>query len=94
MEITDIQIRLMDEERLKAFVTIIIDDCFAIRSCRVIDSGDRLFVAMPSRMVNGEHLDVAHPITSEARRYIEDSVLSAYRERLSTRTSGRRVAIG
>ncbi len=84
MEITDIRIRLMNEEKLKAFANIVLDDCFAIKGMKVIAGKNGYFVSMPSRKVaDGSHIDVAHPIKSEVRNMFEETILKAYANELS-----------
>ena len=81
MEITEITISLQDEDKLKAFVNVIFDDCFVVHELRIIDGKAGLFVAMPSRkMPNGEFKDVAHPINQETRNMIERIVIEAYNQ--------------
>ena len=80
MKITDVQVRKVDlDNRTKAYVTITIDDCFVVRDIRVVDGRNGLFIAMPSRKrPNGQFRDIAHPITTETRRMIEEAVLAEY----------------
>lgn len=80
MTITDIRIRkLMNDGRLRAVVSVTIDDMLAIHDIKVIEGPNRLFVAMPSRREeNGTFRDVVHPISTQAREYLETSVLEAY----------------
>lgn len=82
MEITDIRIRKINtDSRLKAVVSITIDNCFAIHELRVIEGKEGLFVAMPSRQVSdGTFKDIAHPINAETRKLIEDFVVAKYQE--------------
>lgn len=84
MNITDIKIRrLLHEGRLRAIVSVTVDDEIAIHDIKVIE-GDRLFVAMPSRKEqNGIFRDIAHPISPAARRQFEDAVLDAYQRELA-----------
>lgn len=84
MNITDIKIRrLLTEGRLRAIVSITIDEQLAIHDIKVIEGPERLFVAMPSRKEeNGTFRDIAHPISLEARAALEDSIMSAYNEYL------------
>jgi len=80
MEITDVRISLRNEEKLKAFVTITFDDCFVVRSLKIIEGNRGLFVAMPSRNLgDGSYQDIAHPIHAEMRQRVEDRVLQDYR---------------
>jgi len=83
MEVTEIRLRLRDEEKLKAFASVTFDDCFVVRDLKVIDGTNGLFVAMPSRrMPDGTFKDVAHPLNNETRKMIEEKVLAKYREEL------------
>lgn len=85
MNITDIKIRkLLDEGRLRAIISITIDDTIAIHDIKVIEGPSRLFVAMPSRRDdNGVFRDIVHPIKPEARQEIEDTLLKAYEEQVA-----------
>ena len=82
MEITNIRIRkLYDETRLKALVSVTLEQELAIHDIKVIQGPQRLFVAMPSRKdENGMFRDIIHPITKEARDQLEEAVLQAYEE--------------
>ncbi len=84
MNITDIKIRkLITEGRLRAIVSITVDDTIAIHDIKVIEGPSRLFVAMPSRRDdNGVFRDIVHPIKPEARLEIEQIILKAYEEQL------------
>lgn len=79
MEITEVSINLRDEERLKAFANITLDDVFVIRGLKVINGNKGLFVCMPSRKMNdGTYRDIAHPITNEFRVKMEKVILDEY----------------
>jgi stage V sporulation protein G len=80
VEITEVKVRLWDDKRLRALVTIVFDSCFVVRNIKVIEGRDqRLFVAMPSRRQNdGTYVDIAHPITREFRQVLESRILEAY----------------
>ena len=80
MSITDIKIRkIINEGRLCAIVSIIVDDILAVHDIKIIRGDDRLFVAMPSRKdENGGFRDVVHPISAEGRKIIETSILDYY----------------
>jgi len=84
VNITDIRIRRTYQDmRLKALVSVTLDNDFAVHDIKVIEGPERLFVAMPSRKDdNGVFRDIAHPITPEARQNIESRILSAYHEYL------------
>lgn len=80
MDITEVKVRLWDDKRLRALVTIVFEDCFVVRNIKVIEGRDeKLFVAMPSRrQPDGNYIDIAHPITREFRRKMENTILDAY----------------
>jgi len=90
MEITDVRVFPVDEEKLKAFVSIIIDDCFVVSDIKIISGASGLFISMPSKKrKNGTFRDIAHPLNSETRRAIEEKVLARYREELARGEPGR-----
>ncbi len=79
MQITEIKVHLMNEERLKAFVSVTFDNCFAVRNMKVVKGQNGLILCMPSRKASDEsHKDLAHPITPEFRHYLETNILQAY----------------
>jgi stage V sporulation protein G len=81
MEITEVRVSLRDEEKLKAYASIVFDNCFIIKDLRVIDGNDRLWVAMPNKKRrDGTRRDVCHPLNAETRSKIEEAVLSKYDE--------------
>jgi len=84
MEITEIKVFPVDEEKLKAFVSIVFDHCFMVNDIKVIQGREGLFISMPSRRKrNGRFKDVAHPLNNETRRMIEDRVLADYDQALA-----------
>ncbi len=80
MEITDIRIRKINAEgKMRAVVSVTFDNAFVIHDIKVIESQDKLFVAMPSRKTpDGEFKDIAHPINVEARDTIQNAILEKY----------------
>jgi stage V sporulation protein G len=86
VDITEVRVKLRNEERLKGFVNVTFDDAFVVRGMKVISGNDGYFVAMPSRRrPDGTHQDIAHPVTVEMRRQIEEKVLQAYESALEAR---------
>lgn len=85
MEITDLKIRkMMTEGRLRAIVSITLDQMVAIHDIKVVQGEERLFVAMPSRKdESGVFRDVVHPISPEARHFLESRILEAYEKQLA-----------
>ncbi len=80
MEISDIKIRkTMHEGRLRAVVSITIDNAIAIHDIKLVQGDERMFVAMPSRREeSGIFRDIIHPISSNVREEIEEKILEAY----------------
>ena len=79
MQVTEIKVHLTQEERLKAFVSVTFDNCFAVRNMKVVEGNKGLILCMPSRKAaDGTYKDLAHPITQEFRSYLEEAVLQAY----------------
>lgn len=78
--ITDVKLRKIDGEgQFLAYATITIDDCFVVRDLKVVQGQNGLFVAMPSRKkADGEYVDIAHPVTAEARELIQRVVLQEF----------------
>lgn len=86
MDITEVKVFPIQEEKLKAFVSIVLDQCFMVNDIKIIQGRDGLFISMPSRKKkNGEFKDVAHPLNNETRRMIEDKVLGEYERVLAER---------
>ncbi len=86
MEISEVKVFPIQEEKLKAFVSIVFDQCFMVNDIKIIQGRDGLFISMPSRKKkNGEFKDVAHPLNNETRRMIEDRVLGEYERVLGER---------
>ncbi|MBI5191989.1 MAG: septation regulator SpoVG [Nitrospirae bacterium] len=87
MEVTEVKVFPVDEERLKAYVTVTFDNSFIIRDVKVIRGNTGLFVAMPSRKrKDGSFRDIAHPLNNEAREKIEGVILSEYEKELTRKT--------
>ena len=80
MDITDVRVRKIAKEgKMKAVVSITIDDEFVVHDIKVIEGEKGLFIAMPSRRsTDGEYRDVAHPINTATRDLIQRLVLEAY----------------
>lgn len=82
MQITDVRIRRVEKEgKMKAVVSITIENEFVVHDIKVIDGEKGLFIAMPSRKASdGEYRDIAHPINSETRERISKLILEKYQE--------------
>jgi stage V sporulation protein G len=79
MEITEVRVFPVNEEKLKAYVTITLDHCFVVRDLKVINGNTGLFIAMPAkRRKDGSFKDIAHPLNSETREKMERTILAEY----------------
>ena len=81
MEITQVRVFPVDDEKLKAFVSVIFDDCFVVSDIKIIEGQQGLFISMPSKKrKNGTFRDIAHPLNNETRRRFEEQIIASYRE--------------
>ncbi|MGH9441256.1 MAG: septation regulator SpoVG [Thermoanaerobaculia bacterium] len=79
MNITEVKVHPVDQEKLRAYVSIVLDDCFLVSDIKVIAGPSGLFVSMPSkRKKTGEFKDVAHPLNRETRQWMEERILGEY----------------
>jgi stage V sporulation protein G len=79
MEITQVKVFPVNEDKLKAYVSMVLDDCFLVSDVKVIHGPNGLFISMPSkRKKNGEFKDIAHPLNRETRERMERRILSEY----------------
>ena len=85
MQITDVRIRKVEKEgKMKAVVSITIDEEFVVHDIKVIEGDKGLFIAMPSRKAaDGEYRDIAHPINSDTRERIQTLILQIYQETMA-----------
>lgn len=89
MEITEVRVFPVSEEKLKAYVTITLDGCFVVRDLKVIQGTTGLFVAMPAkRRKDGTFKDIAHPLNQETRDRLERAILAEYERELRKATAG------
>ena len=88
MQITDVRVRKVTKEgKLKAVVSITMDDEFVVHDIKVIEGEKGLFIAMPSKKAtDGEYRDIAHPINSATRERIQTMILEQYEEALNEDT--------
>ena len=85
MQITDVRIREVEKEgKMKAVVSITIDEEFVVHDIKIIEGEKGLFIAMPSRKAaDGEYRDIAHPINSDTRDRIQKLILEKYQETMA-----------
>lgn len=82
VQLTDIRIRSVEKEgKMKAVVSITIDDEFVVHDIKIIEGEKGMFIAMPSRKASdGEYRDIAHPINTATRERLQNMILAKYRE--------------
>ena len=80
MEVTDVRVRKFSKEgKMKAIVSITLDNEFVVHDIKVIEGDKGLFIAMPSKKAaDGEYRDIAHPINSATRDLIQRIILESY----------------
>jgi stage V sporulation protein G len=89
MEITDVKVIPVDDEKLKAFVSIVFDQCFVVTDIKIIHGPKGLFVSMPSKKrKDGTFKDIAHPLNNQMRQYLEEKVLTVYRQQVGAAGGG------
>src|SRR5215831_1092261 len=89
MEITDVKVIPVDDEKLKAFVSIVFDQCFVVTDIKIIHGPKGLFVSMPSKKrKDGTFKDIAHPLNNQMRQYLEEKVLGVYRQQVGASGGG------
>lgn len=70
---------MVDEDKLKAYVTVVLDNCFIVRDLKIISGNHGLFVAMPSKKrKDGSYRDIAHPLNQDTRAEMEELILKSY----------------
>lgn len=81
MDITEVKVFPVAEDKLKAYVTITLDNCFIIRDLKVIQGTSGLFIAMPAKKrKDGSYKDIAHPLNADTRDRLEKVVLAEYQK--------------
>ena len=85
MQITDVRVRHVNSDgKMRASVSITIDDEFVVHDIKVIEGDRGMFIAMPSRKSgDGEYRDIAHPLNSETRTRLQELIIDAYNKSLS-----------
>jgi stage V sporulation protein G len=85
MEITDVKVFPVDEDKLKAYVSITLDNCFVIRDLKVIQGTGGLFIAMPAKKrKDGSYKDIAHPLNAQTRDRMERTILDEYERQVGS----------
>lgn len=90
MRVTEVKVFPVTDDKLKAFVSVVLDNCFMVNDIKVIEGRDGRFISMPSRRKrNGKFKDIAHPLNSDTRQMLESEILDKY-ERLLNGGEGAR----
>ena len=85
MKITEVRIRTVTSDKLKDYAKVIFDECFVVTDIKVIEGPKGLFLSMPSKEKrDGKFRDVAHPLNTDFRKYMEDAVLDEYKKALES----------
>ncbi len=83
MKVTDVKIKKFDGRtpgKVKGVASVTFDGQFVVHNIKIVEGRDnKLFISMPSRKVGNQNKDIAHPITTEFRRELEDAILSQFR---------------
>jgi stage V sporulation protein G len=86
MKATEVRVNLHEDGALRAYATVTFDNVFAVRNMKIVDTGERIILCMPSRKhEDGTFKDLAHPINAEFRAYLEEVVLGEYRRTVELR---------
>jgi stage V sporulation protein G len=89
VKITEIRITLRDDNKLKGFASITLDDSFVIRGLKIIEGASGPFIAMPSRKrKDGTFQDIAHPINMDTREWMEQEIIAAYKQEVQRAEGG------
>lgn len=90
MNITSVKIiPVHNDSRLKAFVSIVIDSCFAVHNLKIIQKDNKMFVAMPNKLSknNKDFKDIVHPLNSSTRQSMENTIFEVYHKVMSKEPS-------
>ena len=83
MKITDIRIRIVNKDKLKASASVTFDECFVVHDIKLVEGNGGLFMAMPSRKTaDGEFKDIVHPINAATREMLQSAIFDAYNQEL------------
>ena len=84
MKITEVRITIVpNEERLKAYASIVFDNCFIVNDLKIIRTDNKLFIAMPSKKYKNIFRDIAHPLDQKTRSMIQKAVFETYKKKLN-----------
>jgi stage V sporulation protein G len=79
MEITEITIHPTNEDLVRAYVSIVFDNCFMVGEIRVMQGPTGLFVSFPAKKQrDGTYRQLASPANTETRNMIQRVILAEY----------------
>ncbi|MCX8029824.1 MAG: SpoVG family protein [Brevinematales bacterium] len=83
MKITDVKVKKLSTDgrkssKVKGVASVTFDDQFVVHNIKIVEGRGKLFISMPSRKVGNQNKDIAHPITSDFRKELEDAIISQY----------------
>lgn len=89
MRITEVKVYPVQESgRLKAYATMVFDDCFIVRDLKIIEGDNGLFVSMPSRRRKDGFRDIVHPLNSDTRKQVEDAIVEEFKRFSAAQVAG------
>lgn len=89
MEVTEVKIYPVEEEKLQAFVSVVLDHCFRVSDIKIIEGNNGRFLSMPSkRRKDGSYRDIAHPLNRDMRNYLEKIIFERYDQMISDGSGG------
>jgi stage V sporulation protein G len=79
MQITEITIHPTNEDLVKAYVSIVFDNCFMVGEIRVMQGPTELFVSFPAKKQrDGSDRQLAYPANAETRMMMQQAILAEY----------------
>jgi stage V sporulation protein G len=91
MNVTRVKIRINGKEtetKVKAYATVVLNDCFRISGIKVIDGQNGLFISFPRfQLANGQYQDLVSPVDKEGRKYIQEQVLNSFHSEIIAQTA-------
>lgn len=78
MEITDVRIFISDDKKIKAYVSLTLDNALVIHGIKILSGRKGIFIAMPSKRCGDKYKDLVHPLNTNFRRLIQEKILLEY----------------
>lgn len=82
IQVTSVQIKKVNNYKVKGIATIVINNSICIRGIRIIQGNSNLLqIRMPNvRNREGEFKDIVFPINKDVRKILEDTIIKNYNE--------------